>query len=118
MQDVLCLSEEFGEEFVIPTDEVEFVRAKRPSIHPLAGDLSPFVTTLRNQFNRLSTPRCKRDAFADAFRRKAVLSKGEAVSVVVLTITFSAFGEFGSPSDNGRVRLAMPHLQSDYLDRN
>jgi hypothetical protein len=41
MQAVLCLSEEFGEEFVIPRDDVEFARAKRPSIHPFAGDRTP-----------------------------------------------------------------------------
>ena len=31
--------EGFGEKFVIPTDEVEFARTKRPAIHPFAGDL-------------------------------------------------------------------------------
>jgi hypothetical protein len=41
MQAVLCLREEFGEKFVIPGDEVEFARAKRPSIHPFASDRTP-----------------------------------------------------------------------------
>ena len=41
MQAVLCLIEEFGEKFVIPTDDLEFARTKRPAIHPFAGDLIP-----------------------------------------------------------------------------
>jgi hypothetical protein len=33
MQAVLRLSEQFGEEFVVPTEEVAIVRAKRPLMH-------------------------------------------------------------------------------------
>jgi hypothetical protein len=41
MQAVLCLSEKFDEEFVIPPDGVESAHAKRPSIDPFAGDSIP-----------------------------------------------------------------------------
>jgi hypothetical protein len=37
MQAVLCLSEKFGEEFVIPPDGVESADAKRPWIDPFVG---------------------------------------------------------------------------------
>jgi hypothetical protein len=39
MQAVLCLSQAIGEEFVIPTAEIEFASARRLWIHPLGGDL-------------------------------------------------------------------------------
>ncbi len=75
MQAVLCLSEEIGEEFVIPTDEVEFARAKRPSIDPFSGDLILVRVDIGKPIGRFSTLQRNRYALPTRSADKAVLSK-------------------------------------------
>ena len=109
MQAVLCSSEAFDEKFVVPAEEVEFAPRKETFHSSFADD--SFVTTLRNQCSRFSTPRCSVTVCRGAPPAKGCAEEvGVSFSCQFADHLSRRLASSDRPPDNGQIRPAMSHF--------